>query len=113
EGACVLGFASYGDFRPWEGYLYTVEHSLYVDQHHRGRGIGKALLQRLVAHASEAGKHAMVAGIAGDNAVSLHLHLAFGFSEMGRLREVGWKFERWLDLVFLERLLEPSGTNRR
>lgn len=109
EGPSVLGFASYGDFRPWEGYVHTVEHSLYVDRRHRGRGVGKALLQRLVAHASEAGKHAMVAGIAGDNAVSLRLHLAFGFSEMGRLSEVGRKFERWLDLVFLERLLEPSG----
>ena len=105
EGEEVLGFASYGDFRPWEGYRHTVEHSLYVERQCRGRGIGKALLARLIALAGEAGKHVMVAGIAGENAVSLRLHLALGFREAGRLHEVGCKFERWLDLVFLERLL--------
>ena len=105
EGEEVLGFASYGDFRPWEGYRHTVEHSLYVERQCRGRGIGKALLARLIALAGEAGKHVMVAGIAGENEVSLRLHLALGFREAGRLHEVGCKFERWLDLVFLERLL--------
>ena len=105
RGEEVLGFASYGDFRPWEGYRHTVEHSLYVERDWRGRGIGKALLARLIALAGEAGKHVMVAGIAGENEVSLRLHLALGFREAGRLHEVGCKFERWLDLVFLERLL--------
>ena len=105
EDGTVLGFASYAGFRPWEGYRHTVEHSLYVARERRGRGIGKALLARLVAHAGEAGKHVMVAGIAGDNIASLRLHAAFGFVEAGRLREVGRKFERWLDLVLLERFL--------
>jgi L-amino acid N-acyltransferase len=107
--ADVLGFASYGDFRPWEGYRHTVEHSLYVDRRWRGRGVGKALLVRLIEHARTAGKHAMVAGIASENEVSLRLHLAFGFREVGCLREVGRKFERWLDLVLLERILASAG----
>ena len=107
EGEAVLGFASYGGFRPWEGYRESVEHSLYVARERRGRGVGKALLERLIAHAGEAGKHVMIAGIAGDNAVSLRLHAAFGFREAGRLHEVGRKFDRWLDLVLLERFLSP------
>ena len=109
----VLGFASYGDFRPWEGYRHTVEHSLYVDRRWRGRGVGKALLALLIEHASEAGKHAMVAGIASENEISLRLHLGFGFREVGRLSEVGRKFERWLDLVLLERLLAGAGRDAK
>jgi phosphinothricin acetyltransferase len=101
----VAGFASYAQFRPWEGYLHTVEHSIYVDAARRGRGIGKALLAGLIARAEEAGKHAMIGGIDGENAVSLRMHAAFGFEEVGRLREVGRKFDRWLDLVFVQKLL--------
>jgi phosphinothricin acetyltransferase len=104
QGA-VLGFASFGSFRPWEGYLHTVEHSIYVDAAVRGRGIGKALLAELIARAQALGKHAMVGGIEAGNTVSVGLHARFGFVESGRLPQVGRKFDRWLDLLFMVRLL--------
>jgi phosphinothricin acetyltransferase len=110
DGGTVQGFASFGDFRPWEGYLHTVEHSLYVRPEAQGRGIGKQLLRGLVTRAAALGKHAMVAGIEGDNAVSLALHSRAGFEERGRLRQVGRKFDRWLDLVFMELLLPTTAT---
>lgn len=101
----VVGFASYGEFRPREGYRHTVEHSLYVDAAARGRGIGSALLAALIEHAILDGRHVMVAGIDGENAGSIRLHERFGFVVVGRLHQVGRKFDRWLDLVFMQRLL--------
>jgi phosphinothricin acetyltransferase len=105
EGETVLGFASYGAFRPFEGYLHTVEHSIYVAAAARGRGTGRALLSALIDHAAAAKKHVMVAGIEAGNEVSLKLHAALGFVETGRMREVGRKFDRWLDLAFMQRML--------
>ena len=105
----VLGFGSYGEFRPREGYRHTVEHSLYVDAAARGRGIGSALLSALLERAAAEGRHAVVAGIDGENHGSIRLHERFGFEHVGRLREVGRKFDRWLDLVFMQRLLRASG----
>lgn len=104
DGA-VLGFASYGPFRPWPGFRHTVENSLYVAADARGRGVGRRLLAATVDHARARGLHAMVAGIDADNAVSRHLHAALGFTEVARMPEVGRKFDRWLDLVFLQLLL--------
>jgi len=101
----VAGFASYGPFRPWPAYLHTVENSVYVAPDRRGRGVGAALLEPLLARARAAGHHTMVAGIDASNAASLRLHARFGFSEAAHFREVGWKFERWLDLVFLQLML--------
>jgi phosphinothricin acetyltransferase len=101
----VQGFASYGDFRAWEGYLHTVEHSLYVDPVAQGHGLGRALLETLVAHATAQGKHVMVGGIEAENARSLELHRRAGFQEVGRLNEVGRKFGRWLDLIFVQKML--------
>jgi L-amino acid N-acyltransferase YncA len=101
----LLGFASFGDFRPWEGYAGTVEHSVYVDAPARRGGIGRSLLTALIARAEARGLHAMVGGIEAGNGASLALHAALGFREVGRLPEVGRKFDRWLDLVFVERLL--------
>jgi phosphinothricin acetyltransferase len=101
----LLGFASFGDFRPWEGYAATVEHSVYVDASARRRGIGSALLSSLIERARGRKLHAMVGGIEAGNTASLALHEALGFREVGRLPEVGRKFGRWLDLVFVERLL--------
>ena len=105
EAGSIVGFASFGDFRPWEGYSRTVEHSVYVDAPARGQGIGAALLDALIDRATALGMHAMVGGIEAGNAASLRLHERLGFSESGRLREVGRKFDRWLDLVFVVRLL--------
>ncbi len=102
----VAGFASFGEFRAWPCYRHTVEHTVHVRSDVRGQGIGRTLLEALVARASALGKHVLVAGIDADNAVSLRLHQRLGFEEVGRFREVGHKFDRWLDLVFLQRLLQ-------
>ena len=98
----VLGYASYGDWRPWDGYRHTVEHSVYVTEASRGKGIGAALMQRLIELATADKKHVMVAGIESENAPSIGLHKKLGFTEAGRMREVGCKFGRWLDLTFLQ-----------
>ena len=101
----IVGFATYGPFRAWPGYKYTVEHSVYVAEHAWRRGIGRALLRAVVADVSERSYHAIVAGIDADNAPSLRLHESLGFVEVGHLKQVGFKFDRWLDLKFLELLL--------
>lgn len=101
----VAGFASFGPFRPHDGYLHTVEHSLYVDPPMQGRGLGRAMLAALIVRARESGKHAMVGGIEASNAASIALHRAEQFEEAGVLREVGRKFDRWLDLLFMVRVL--------
>ena len=98
----VLGYASYGDWRPWDGYRHTVEHSVYVHKDVRGKGAGAALMQGLIQLAREAGKHVMVAAIESENAASIALHKKLGFIESGRMTEVGTKFGRWLDLTFLQ-----------
>jgi phosphinothricin acetyltransferase len=104
DGA-VAGYASFGDFRAWDGYRHTVENSIYVRADARGQGIGSLLLPELVGRATALRKHVMVAGIEGENQASLRLHARFGFEHAGLLREVGRKFGRWLDLVFLRRAL--------
>ena len=101
----VLGYASYGPFRPFDGYRQTVEHSVYVAENARRRGVATALLASLEARVRAAGMHVMVGGIAADNEASLDLHRRLGFSETGRLPEVGQKFGRWLDLVFMQKRL--------
>ena len=101
----VLGYASYGPFRPFDGYRQTVEHSVYVAEAARRRGVATALLAALEARARAAGMHVIVGGIAADNEASLDLHRRLGFSETGRLPEVGQKFGRWLDLVFMQKRL--------
>jgi L-amino acid N-acyltransferase len=104
EAGVVAGFASYGPFRPWAAYLYTVENSIYVAPQRRGRGVGTAILGPLIDIAGSRGLHVMVAAIDATNEASLKLHAKFGFEPVGHFRQVGWKFERWLDLVFLERI---------
>ena len=105
EGAEVMGFASFGDFRAWPGYRFTVEHSVHVAEDQRGRGIGTALMRVLLERGTALGKHVMVAGIDADNAGSIRMHERLGFEATGHLKEVGWKFNRWLDLVFMQRQL--------
>ena len=104
----VTGFASFGEFRAWPGYRFTVEHGVHVRADRRGRGIGKALLQELIARARQQGLHAMIAGVGADNLASIRFHEALGFEEVARLKEVGFKFGRWLDVVLLQRLLKPG-----
>jgi len=99
----VAGFATFGDFRTWPGYRFTVEHTVHVRADGRGRGIGTQLMRALFPRAAALGKHVMVAGVDASNGPSIRFHERLGFSRAGRLREVGFKFERWLDLVFLQR----------
>ena len=106
ESGAVRGFASYGPFRAWPAYKYSVELSVYVDETARGRGIGSALVQGVVAHARDRDLHVVMAGITSDNAVSLRLHEKLGFTEVAHIREVGYKFGRWLDLKFLQLVLD-------
>jgi L-amino acid N-acyltransferase len=101
----VLGFSAYGPFRPKAGYSRTMEHSVYVRPDARGRGIGRALLVAIIEAARSDGVHALIGGLSADNEVSLALHHSLGFVEVGRLPEVGRKFDRWLDLVLLQLFL--------
>jgi L-amino acid N-acyltransferase len=105
EDGAVVGYGSFGDFRPFEGYRFTVEHSVYVAEGVRRRGIASSLLTALEARARAMGKHVMVGGIAADNEASLKLHERMGFTESGRMSEVGFKFGRWLDLVLMQKRL--------
>ena len=104
-GTDICAYASFGDFRPFQGYRYTVEHSIYVAPAMQRRGIGAMLLERLIEDARALGKHVMVGGIAADNLASLALHARLGFTETARMPEVGYKFGRWLDLVFVQKTL--------
>jgi phosphinothricin acetyltransferase len=101
----VVGYASFGDFRSWPGYRFTVEHSVHVRADRRGRGIGSELVQALIPRAVALGKHVIVGGIDADNAASIRMHERLGFERTAHLKQVGWKFERWLDLVFMQRTL--------
>ena len=105
DGDGTLGFASFGTFRQRPAYAHTIEHSLYVAADARGRGVGRRLLDAIVDEARSRRLHAMIGGVDAANDGSLAFHRAAGFDEVGRLREVGWKFGRWLDLVFMQKLL--------
>lgn len=102
----VAGYGSFGDFRPHDGFFRTVEHSLYVDPAFQRRGIATRLLLALIEAGRAASKHVMIGGIAADNEGSIALHARHGFIETGRLPEVGYKFGRPLDLVFMQRTLD-------
>src|SRR5271170_3833201 len=101
----VAGFATFGDFRAWPGYRFTVEHSVHVRVDCRGQGLGTQLVQALLPRAAACNKHIMIAGVDAANAASIRFHERLGFTQVGHLREVGYKFDRWLDLVFLQRRL--------
>jgi len=102
----LLGFGSYGTFRAWPAYKYTVEHSVYVHKDHRGRGLGRRVMQELIAAARENDIHAMLGGIDAANAGSIALHELLGFKHVGTLPQVGFKFGHWLDLAFYQLLLD-------
>lgn len=104
----VLGYASFGDWRPFDGFRHTVEHSVYVRNDQRGNGLGPRLMEALVVRAREAGKHVMVAAIESGNAASIHLHERAGFITTGQMPQVGTKFGRWLDLTFMQLTLNPG-----
>ena len=101
----VIGWASLSSWNPRGAYARTVESSIYLRDDRRGRGLGRLLLADLVARAAALGHHTVLAGVSADQDASLALHRALGFVEVARMRELGWKFDRWIDVVFLQRML--------
>jgi L-amino acid N-acyltransferase YncA len=108
DSSGVTGFGSFGDFRAWPCYRHSVEHSVHVRHDRRGQGVGRKLVIELMNLAAAMRKHVMIAGIDADNAASIKLHQNLGFSTVGHFHEVGFKFGRWLDLVFLECRLQAT-----
>lgn len=102
----LLAFGSYGTFRAWPAYKYSVEHSVYVHKAQRGRGLGRIIMQELIGAARQDGRHALIGGIDATNAGSIALHESLGFRHVGTLPQVGFKFGRWLDLSFYQLLLD-------
>jgi len=107
-GEQVLGYGTYGMFRPKEGYRFCVEHSIYINEAAQGQGIGSAMMRALIDTAIRQGLHTMIAGIDAANAESIAFHRKFNFTEVGLLKEVGFKFDRWLDLQFMQLKLTES-----
>jgi len=106
ENEKLLGFASYGTFRAWPAYKYSVEHSVYVHKDHRGKGLGRSLMVELIAAARDQNYHLLVGGIEAANSGSIALHESLGFTHAGTIREAGYKFARWLDLSFYQLTLQ-------
>ena len=106
----LMAFGSYGTFRAWPAYKYSVEHSVYVDSRFRGRGLGKRALQEVIAAAQGQGYHVLVGVIDASNSISIRLHERLGFTHSGTLRQAGFKFGRWLDVAFYQLIL-PTPLN--
>ena len=105
EDGEVVGFATYGQFRPGVGYARTMEHTIMLAEGARRRGLGAALLEAVEAHAREGGAHSMIAGVSGANAVGIAFHAARGYKEIAQVPEVGWTHGAWLDLVLMQKIL--------
>ena len=105
DDGTLAGFGSYGTFRAFPAYKYTVEHSVYVHRSHRGRGVGRALMSQLIDAAHAQDYHVMVGAIDMDNQASIALHTRLGFTHAGTIRQAGVKFGRWLDVGFYQRTL--------
>lgn len=105
EQGRVVGFASHAPLRPYDGYRWTAEDSVYLTEDAQGRGLGRALLEALVPLAAEQGAHSLIGFIEASNTGSVVLHERCGFTEVGRVPQAGRKFDRWLDLVIMQRLL--------
>jgi L-amino acid N-acyltransferase len=102
----LAGFASYGTFRAFPAYKYTIEHSVYVHKNHRGQGLGALLLASLIEEAQTRNVHVMVGAIDASNSASIALHEKFGFVHSGTVKQAGFKFGRWLDLALYQKTLE-------
>ena len=101
----VAGWSALNPFHARIGYQFTSENSVYVAADMRGNGIGKLLLAPLIEAAKARGLHAIIAAIDADNEASIRLHAGFGFEKVGHFKQTGFKFNRWLDLVYMEKLL--------
>jgi len=104
-GSKVVGFGTYGSFRTRPAYSKSVEHSVYVHTDHRGKAIGNALMVELIRLAKASDLHTMIAGIDSSNMSSVEFHRKFGFEVVGTFKEVGFKFDKWLDVVFMQLML--------
>lgn len=102
----IAGFSSLGPFRAWAGYQYSVENSVYVSKNHREKGIAKMLMLPLIVAAKALGMHTIIAAVDATNEASIKLHNHFGFIETAHMKAVGFKFGEWLDLKFLQLILE-------
>lgn len=105
EAGQVLGFASYDQFRKGAGYAHSMEHTIILAPQARGRGVGRALMAEIEAHAKAGGAHLMVAGISAENTPGLGFHAALGYGLAGRVAQAGYKFGRFIDLVLMQKLL--------
>lgn len=105
DGGAIMGFASYAQFRAGNGYATAMEHSIILADGARGKGAGRALMQRLEAHAAAAGAHTLFAGVSGENSAGIAFHQAIGFHTVATIPEAGRKFGRWLDLVLMMKFL--------
>ena len=101
----VIGFGYYSEFRFREAYKFTVEHSVYADKNYIGKGIGKMLLTELIERAKKQNIHTMIGVIDSENTNSIDFHKKFGFEEVGFIKESGFKFDRWLHSVFVQKML--------
>lgn len=108
----VAGYASYGQFRPKSGYRFSVENSVYVADNFHRRGVAKALMAELLVRARRGTVHAMIAAIESSNTISIALHEKFGFETVGRLPEVGYKFDRWMDLTLMQLIVSDGVTSQ-
>jgi phosphinothricin acetyltransferase len=104
EGS-VVGWGSLNRFHPRQAYGRTVEDSVYVHPNHQRRGLGRAILTDLIQRADALGHHTVLGGISADQEASIALHAALGFEKVSHLREVGFKFDRWLDVIWMQRML--------
>lgn len=107
DGA-VVGFASYGPFRPLAGWAPTVEHSVYISSGHRASGGGRMLMNALIDYAQGRGVHTMVGVIDGSNEKSIRFHERLGFKNVGRMEQAGRKFDQWHDAVFMTLRLDRT-----
>jgi phosphinothricin acetyltransferase len=105
ENNIVTGFGTYGHFVERTGYRFTVEHSVYVDETYRGKGIAKQLMQAIIHDAKQKNYHVMIGKIDAENEISIRLHKQFGFEEAGHLKQAGFKFGRWLDVKMMQLML--------
>lgn len=113
ENGEVLGFASYSQFRPYPAYQFTVEHSIYIDNQHSKKGIGSKLLNHLIKVANEHQLKTMIACIDSENEGSIQFHKKHGFYYAGTIKKAGFKFNRWLDIVFYQLDLEGPKTHQK
>jgi L-amino acid N-acyltransferase len=112
DDGTLMGFASYGTFRAFPAYKYSVEHAIYVHKDHRRKGLGRVLMQHLIERARQQDYHVMIGGIDMENSGSIALHQSLGFVHAGTIRQAGFKFGRWLDLGFFQLVLETPRAPR-